>query len=184
MAAAKGLLKLRTVLVLLVLIGVGLIVYALVFNPIAADFNYNIGTSGTVQYGIAVTGNAAGGLSPYLYVWSFGDGAGASGQSVQHTYTVPGTYTVVLTVRDSLGGATSVSKTIQVPQTPPPTEAAVQPAAPYVVAPSTSMLVAGIVLLAFAAAAYAWQRQSLSKLWVIVGIVVLVIIAILYLITR
>lgn len=35
-------------------------------------------------------------------LWSFGDGASASGSTVRHVYTAPGTYTVSL--RDTLGG--------------------------------------------------------------------------------
>ena len=37
------------------------------------------------------------------YQWDFGDGSGGSGASVNHTYPAPGTYTVALAVRDSLG---------------------------------------------------------------------------------
>lgn len=36
------------------------------------------------------------------YFWSFGDGASSSEQNPTHTYTVPGTYTVVLSVTDGL----------------------------------------------------------------------------------
>lgn len=37
------------------------------------------------------------------YQWAFGDGATASGPTVTHAYMAPGTYTVTLTVYDSLG---------------------------------------------------------------------------------
>ncbi len=45
------------------------------------------------------------------YQWDFGDNAGASGVQVQHTYNVPGNYTVKLTVTDNGGDAASVTKT-------------------------------------------------------------------------
>ncbi|HRD53728.1 MAG TPA: PKD domain-containing protein, partial [Flavobacteriales bacterium] len=36
------------------------------------------------------------------YFWSFGDGASSTEQNPTHTFTVPGTYTVVLSVTDGL----------------------------------------------------------------------------------
>jgi uncharacterized delta-60 repeat protein len=47
--------------------------------------------------------------------WSFGDGAGGSGASPQHTYTQPGIYKVTLTVTYDDGVISSASKTIVVP---------------------------------------------------------------------
>jgi PKD repeat protein len=35
--------------------------------------------------------------------WDFGDGTTGSGREVDHTYSAPGTYTVVLTVTDKHG---------------------------------------------------------------------------------
>ena len=37
------------------------------------------------------------------YAWAFGDGASASGATVEHTYDAPGSYTVRLTVTDATG---------------------------------------------------------------------------------
>jgi hypothetical protein len=58
------------------------------------------------------------------YIWSFGDGSGAVGPSVEHTYAKPGTYTVKLTVTDRGGNVASVSQPIVVlgsnGQSPPP----------------------------------------------------------------
>ncbi|HJQ27554.1 MAG TPA: glycoside hydrolase family 44 protein [Blastocatellia bacterium] len=46
------------------------------------------------------------------YVWSFGDGAVASGATASHTYTNPGNYTVMLTVTDNAGATASTSLTV------------------------------------------------------------------------
>ena len=48
------------------------------------------------------------------YVWTFGDGTGAAGPSVVHSYATGGTYTVKLTVTDRGGNVRSLSQTISV----------------------------------------------------------------------
>jgi PKD repeat protein len=55
-------------------------------------------SSGTV---ISFSGTASGGVPPYAYTWSFGDGTGSTGQNVSHSYSVAGNYTVVFCVNDS-----------------------------------------------------------------------------------
>ena len=46
-----------------------------------------------------------GGVYPYAYSWTFGDGSTGSGASTSHIYNTPGTMTVVCTVMDQLGTA-------------------------------------------------------------------------------
>ena len=58
--------------------------------------------------------NASGGFLPYTYSWTFGDGGSASGQTVTHVYAAPGTYTVTVTVVDSAGHSTVVTKVLDV----------------------------------------------------------------------
>jgi len=48
------------------------------------------------------------------YAWDFGDGAGASGRTVSHTYATPGSFVARLTVTDNLGALGSATTTIQV----------------------------------------------------------------------
>lgn len=49
----------------------------------------------------------SGGLAPFTYLWSFGDGTLGAGATVAHIYQNMGNYTATLTVKDSLGCATT-----------------------------------------------------------------------------
>jgi PKD repeat protein len=55
------------------------------------------------------------------YAWSFGDGATASGQIVNHTFSAAGTYNVTLTVTNDRGVMASTAQLLVVATTPPPT---------------------------------------------------------------
>ena len=49
------------------------------------------------------------------YEWNFGDGSGGSGEVCPtHRYTAAGTYTVILTVTDNLGGTNLIGKSVSV----------------------------------------------------------------------
>ena len=58
---------------------------------------------------------AANGSSIVAYQWAFGDGATATGQTASHTYTATGSYTVRLTVTDTLGRVGAISTAVAVP---------------------------------------------------------------------
>ena len=58
------------------------------------------------------------------FEWDFGDGTSGSGESVTHTYTTAGTYTVVLRVTDNDGESGRTNKTIYVSPAEPPGPAA------------------------------------------------------------
>jgi PKD domain len=48
------------------------------------------------------TCNAAGGIRPFTYTWTFGDGSVATGQNVSHAFNSPGNVNVQCTVIDNL----------------------------------------------------------------------------------
>jgi PKD repeat protein len=48
------------------------------------------------------------------YSWDFGDGSTGSGLTPTHQYARPGTYTVILTVRNDLGQSASTTRTVTV----------------------------------------------------------------------
>jgi PKD repeat protein len=53
------------------------------------------------------------------YAWDFGDGATATGQTVSHTFSRTGMYTLRLTVTDNAGAATTVDRNLTVTNTSP-----------------------------------------------------------------
>lgn len=79
-------------------------------NPISG-----LAVAGTV---IDFEGEGGGGSPPLAYSWDFGDGSTGSGITTSHTYAKPGTYTVVVTVRDSLGDVATQAKPITVDSMP------------------------------------------------------------------
>jgi PKD repeat protein len=71
----------------------------------------NAGTAVSALVGQSVTfaGSAAGGISPYSYSWNFGDGGVSPTATASHAYLSAGTYTVTLTITDSLKSAANSS---------------------------------------------------------------------------
>jgi PKD repeat protein len=64
---------------------------------------------GDAPLAVNFTSTPSGGLAPYGYIWTFGDGGSATGQNPSHTYTAPGTYSANLTVTDANGTTASAS---------------------------------------------------------------------------
>ncbi|HWK16580.1 MAG TPA: PKD domain-containing protein, partial [Solirubrobacteraceae bacterium] len=89
----------------------------------------------SVMTGSPVSFDASGSTDPNAvainsYQWSFGDGSSGAGATTTHSYAAPGSYTVTLTVTDSIGFS-SAPVTRQVTVLGPPTPAfAASPANP------------------------------------------------------
>lgn len=71
-------------------------------------------TTHTVDFD-ATASSAQGGATITSYSWAFGDGFTGTGQSVSHSYVAAGSYTVRLTVTDSLGRTGTSSQSVTVP---------------------------------------------------------------------
>ncbi|WP_431104766.1 PKD domain-containing protein [Roseateles noduli] len=71
--------------------------------PLSVSIATVSGTPALVGNGIQFTGNASGGTAPYVYAWSFGDGASGTGLSAEHAYVAFGSYAVTFHVTDALG---------------------------------------------------------------------------------
>jgi PKD repeat protein len=67
-----------------------------------------------------------GACSIVSYAWNFGDGDTDTGLTTDHEYTVPGTYTVILTVTDSNGNTGYDSVTITVTESGLPSSITIQ----------------------------------------------------------
>lgn len=74
-------------------------------------------TSGPAPLAVAVTDASTN--NPTTWLWGFGDGDTFDGQfPPAHSYTVPGTYTITLSVAN-VGGNSTVTHTVTVTSTPP-----------------------------------------------------------------
>ncbi len=62
----------------------------------------------------AVANGFSFGCEGHNYFWDFGDTTPGSGQSVMHTYTSPGLYTVTLTLTSALSPTTVLTRTVNV----------------------------------------------------------------------
>jgi hypothetical protein len=78
----------------------------------------SIPASGTVGQPLSYAVTAADAWSATSTVWSFGDGATASGASVSHTFAAAGSYAVSVTVTDAAGNARTRTGTTVVAAAP------------------------------------------------------------------
>ncbi len=67
--------------------------------PLIADFIFTKACLGTST---SFTDKTTGGVAPYGYAWTFGDGSSSTAKDPTHTYASAGTYSVKLIVTDSL----------------------------------------------------------------------------------
>jgi PKD repeat protein len=75
--------------------------------PPIASFTADV-TSGSAPLAVTVADTSTN--SPVSWTWDFGDGAKATVQSLTHTYTVPGTYSVIHSATN-LGGTSTLTIT-------------------------------------------------------------------------
>jgi PKD repeat protein len=89
----------------------------------------SLGATATDRYGIA-------GLA-----WDFGDGSGATGPSVSHTYGAPGTYPIRVTVTDGPGNTAVVTRALTISAAPPSAVVTAPPPPPRAPALNAAKLV-------------------------------------------
>jgi outer membrane protein assembly factor BamB len=78
-------------------------------------------STGTVPFVVSFMVNAAGGLPPYRYAWTFGDNGSSALQAPAHEYLTVGTFTVEVRVTDQAGNTTADFVSVSVSAaTPPP----------------------------------------------------------------
>jgi PKD repeat protein len=78
-------------------------------SPVAPTASFSAApTSGAPPLPVQFTDTSTGG--PTAWTWTFGDGASSAAQNPNHTYSTAGTYSVTLTVSNSVGNDT-VTKT-------------------------------------------------------------------------
>src|SRR5438309_1677540 len=81
-------------------------------NPqLSGSFSYSPSSPLPLQP-VTFTATGSGGAQPYSYSWHFGDGTTANGQSVSHSYLLPGSYVVTLTITDANHQTFTTSQTI------------------------------------------------------------------------
>jgi PKD repeat protein len=99
---------------------------------------------------------------PLTYTWDLGDGTPAAGESVIHTYAVPGTYRVTMTVTNCLTATTTAVHTVTVQPCRPLSglDFSWEPSLPAAGDPATfTASVTGSVPIAYA---WAWGDGSFS----------------------
>ncbi|WP_076414115.1 immune inhibitor A domain-containing protein [Shewanella sp. UCD-KL12] len=79
--------------------------------PVAPIAGFTFVTS---DLSVTFTDTTTGGEGAMSYLWNFGDGQTSTAQSPTHTYASAGSYTVMMTVTDSLGMESSRSSSITV----------------------------------------------------------------------
>ncbi|HEX4929341.1 MAG TPA: PKD domain-containing protein, partial [Gaiellaceae bacterium] len=84
-------------------------------SPPRAEFSSNP-LSGTAPLNVDFTDLSSGG--PTTWLWEFGDGGASPEPSPSHTYDVPGTYTVTLTVSNFIGSDTETKTNLVVVREP------------------------------------------------------------------
>ncbi|MCI4332796.1 MAG: PKD domain-containing protein [Thermoplasmata archaeon] len=75
-------------------------------------------TEGDVPLRVQFFGEASGGIGPYSYLWTFGDGSSGLGPTPSHVYNRSGAYVATVTVFDSLDQSSAANVTVRVDALP------------------------------------------------------------------
>ncbi len=67
-----------------------------------------------VDHPFSMLGRGQGGVPPYRYLWTFGDGTNGSGAGLNHIYTSLGNFVLAVTVIDSVGATATASWAVTV----------------------------------------------------------------------
>lgn len=67
-----------------------------------------------VPFALVGSNCSTGGIAPYTYFWTFGDGETSTTENVVHTYAGPGMYEVCLVISDAFTCLTSTCETISI----------------------------------------------------------------------
>ncbi|MCI4319264.1 MAG: PKD domain-containing protein [Thermoplasmata archaeon] len=111
-------------------------------------------TTAAAMTSISFFGAAGGGTAPYITIWNFGDGAGATALNTTHEFRSAGTFTATLTVVDSLGHTANQSLSLTItPAAVVPPPATATPVSGNANGPGTTSVVIGIVVGAVIVAA-------------------------------
>lgn len=78
--------------------------YAMTAHPALTATGSSDKTSGRAPLLVSFTAAGHGGIPPYTYYWTFGDGGTSTVQNPSHTYTAGGTYLAQVSVSDSAAG--------------------------------------------------------------------------------
>jgi PKD repeat protein len=97
-------------------------------GPVVASAGLDL--TGTAGAALTFRGTASGGVSPYGWTWTFGDGGAATGEIVTHSYGGEGAFTVTLTVTDSAGKQGTDTTLVTIEAAPPPPPSHARPAFP------------------------------------------------------
>ena len=100
---------------------------ALYVNPAPTASILIVPSAPVVGGPLVVAPIASGGLAPYTYAWSFGDGGTSDAVAPAHAYATSGTYTVSLNVTDSLGGIAHATESVTVASAPAGSPTSVNP---------------------------------------------------------
>lgn len=105
--------------------GQTLTIFDQVTKKLPADFTINevpplavtitaASLGGTAPLDVAFDSRVTGGIGPYAYAWSFGDGSTSEDAIIEHGYMRSGRYNVTLEVTDSVGTKAEASVTVTV----------------------------------------------------------------------